>query len=186
MNEETANLMPETASVPAAEQAGIPQLDFAAFPNQIFWLVVCLVILYMIVSRIALPRIEGILDHRKKRIQADLLDAEALNNEAVVLREKNVERLDEARTTAESILAAARSTIREIQETALADASERINSRTAEADARIDEIRRSARDSVAEIAHAAAKEIVSSMLPGRDNATQVSSAVNARANGQKP
>ena len=180
---ETADLdhaMSTESEIEAAEKAGIPQLDFSAFPNQIFWLVVCLVILYLILSRVALPRIEGILEHRKKRIQADILDAEALNNEALELRERNVKRLDEARAKAESIMAAARSDIRELQETALADVGTRIHAQTADAEARLDEIRKSAPENVAEVAHSAALEIVSSMMPGRDTASMVSSAVNAR------
>ena len=181
MTTETGTAAPEFASVPASEQAGIPQLDFSAFPNQVFWLVVCLVILYQIMSRVALPRIEGILEHRKKLIQADLMDAEALNDEAVELRARNIERLDEARASAESITADARSTIREIKETALADASERIDAHTSEAEVRIDEIRRISKDSIAEIAHVAALEIVSKMIPGRDSAVKVSSAIKARS-----
>ena len=45
----------------AAESAGMPQLDFATFPNQIFWLLVALVIIYFVLSKIALPRIGGSL-----------------------------------------------------------------------------------------------------------------------------
>ena len=41
----------------AAEAAGMPQLDFSTFPNQMFWLVVTLVIIYLVLSRVALPRI---------------------------------------------------------------------------------------------------------------------------------
>ena len=35
----------------------MPQLDPAIFPNLIFWLVVALVALYLILSKVALPRI---------------------------------------------------------------------------------------------------------------------------------
>src|SRR3989338_7675403 len=40
-------------------KAGMPQLDFSTFPNQIFWLVVTLLVIYFVLSRIALPRIGG-------------------------------------------------------------------------------------------------------------------------------
>ena len=40
-----------------AEAAGMPQLDFATFPNQIFWLLVTLVVIYLILSRVVLPRV---------------------------------------------------------------------------------------------------------------------------------
>ena len=35
-----------------AEAAGMPQLDFSTFPNQIFWLVVTLVAIYLILNKI--------------------------------------------------------------------------------------------------------------------------------------
>ena len=35
----------------AAESApGMPQLDFSTFPNQIFWLIVTLVVLYLVLT----------------------------------------------------------------------------------------------------------------------------------------
>jgi F-type H+-transporting ATPase subunit b len=45
--------------------AGMPQLDFSTFPNQIFWLVVTLVVIYLILSRVALPRIGAVLAERQ-------------------------------------------------------------------------------------------------------------------------
>ncbi len=42
----------------AAEAGGMPQLDPAAFGTQIFWLVVTLVVIYFVLTKIALPRIE--------------------------------------------------------------------------------------------------------------------------------
>ena len=57
---------------------GMPQLDFSTFPNQIFWLVLTLVVLYFILNRVALPRISGILHDRQRIIQADLNRAEEI------------------------------------------------------------------------------------------------------------
>ena len=44
-----------------AETGGMPQLDFSSWPNQIFWLVITLVAIYLILSRVALPRIASVL-----------------------------------------------------------------------------------------------------------------------------
>ena len=62
----------------AAEAVGMPQLDFSTFPNQIFWLVVALVAIYFILTKIALPRIEGILADRHAAISNDVAAAEEL------------------------------------------------------------------------------------------------------------
>ena len=51
-------------AVAGAAKAGMPQLDFSTFSNQIFWLVITLVVIYFVLSRIALPRIGGALTDR--------------------------------------------------------------------------------------------------------------------------
>ena len=49
------------------DSVGMPQLDFTTFPNQIFWLVVTLIVIYFILTRIALPRIGAVLAERRER-----------------------------------------------------------------------------------------------------------------------
>ena len=53
----------------------MPQLDPAIFPNLIFWLVVALVALYLILSRVALPRIGTVLAERNDAIANDIEQA---------------------------------------------------------------------------------------------------------------
>ncbi|MGB1643236.1 MAG: F0F1 ATP synthase subunit B', partial [Paracoccaceae bacterium] len=53
-----------TSTATEAATPGMPQLDFSTFGNQIFWLVVTLVVIYLILSRVALPRIAGVLAER--------------------------------------------------------------------------------------------------------------------------
>ncbi|HDR27259.1 MAG TPA: F0F1 ATP synthase subunit B', partial [Rhodovulum sp.] len=66
----------------AAEPVGMPQLDFATFPNQIFWLVVTLVVIYFVLSRIALPRIAAVLAERQGTISNDIIAADELKLKA--------------------------------------------------------------------------------------------------------
>ena len=56
--------------------SGMPQLDFSTYGNQIFWLLVTLVVIYLILSRVALPRIAAILNERQGTITNDLAAAE--------------------------------------------------------------------------------------------------------------
>ena len=55
------------ATAEAEKAAGMPQLDFSTWPNQIFWLLVTLVVIYLVLSRVALPRIGAVLADRKAR-----------------------------------------------------------------------------------------------------------------------
>lgn len=70
-------------AIEAGEQkAGMPQLDPAGFASQIFWLAVCFGLLYVLMKRVALPRVAEVLDQRAQRIQSDLEKAERLKAEA--------------------------------------------------------------------------------------------------------
>ena len=172
-----------TDTAATAEQAGIPQLDFGAFPNQIFWLTVFLVILFLIVSRVVLPRIGGIVDQREKRVRNDLEEAGRLDEQAAKLNQETANRLGKAKLEADAILAEARAKAREMQDKAVAEASEAIAARTTVAESRIAEIQDSARESVREIAAAAATEIVNKIVPGHDLDGRVRDAVDLRLNG---
>jgi len=50
----------------------MPQLDFSTFLPQIFWLFLSLSILYLILSRYALPRISDVIEERKDIIAHDI------------------------------------------------------------------------------------------------------------------
>ena len=67
-----------TCTDAAGSAIGMPQLCDAWFGNQIFWLLVTLVVIYFILSRIALPRIAAILAERQGTITNDIAAAEDL------------------------------------------------------------------------------------------------------------
>ncbi|MDP9126841.1 MAG: F0F1 ATP synthase subunit B' [Pseudomonadota bacterium] len=85
----------------AAQKAGLPPLNPHFFVGQIFWLVISFTVLYVLMSRFALPGVARTQDKRQKLIQADLTAAAAANEAAkktIALYEKT---LLEARATAQ-------------------------------------------------------------------------------------
>jgi F-type H+-transporting ATPase subunit b len=67
-----------TAEVHADESHGVfPPFDPATFPSQLLWLAITFGALYVVMSRVALPRLGGILENRKALIDADLAAADA-------------------------------------------------------------------------------------------------------------
>lgn len=52
----------------AGKAVGMPQLDISTWPNQIFWLLVTLLAIYLILTRVALPRIGAVLAERRGTI----------------------------------------------------------------------------------------------------------------------
>ena len=59
----------------------MPQFDPSSFPSQIFWLVIFFALLYLLMSKVALPRMAAVLDRRHKAIESDLSKATALKHE---------------------------------------------------------------------------------------------------------
>ena len=66
----------------SASSGGMPQLNVHDFTPQLAWLVVTFAILYVIVSRVALPRIVSLVDERAAKIAADLDAAQAAKRDA--------------------------------------------------------------------------------------------------------
>lgn len=60
----------------------MPQLDISVFPTQLFWLALIFTALYLILWKVALPRVTEVRESRQVRIESDLEKAEALRTEA--------------------------------------------------------------------------------------------------------
>jgi len=164
------------------EAVGMPQLDFSTWPNQIFWLLVTLAVIYFLLTRIALPRIGAVLADRKGAITSDLAAAEDLKQKALKAEKAYNEALAQARADAAKIVAEARSGIQKDLDAALAKADAQIAAKSAESEVRITEIRDGALAAVTEVAKDTAKEIVAA-LGGKADARSVTVAVTARLKG---
>jgi F-type H+-transporting ATPase subunit b len=147
----------------AAGSGGLPQLDVTTFPNLIFWLVIALVAIYMIVTRIAQPRIGGVLSERAGTITNDIAAAEELKLKAKEAEAAYNKALADARAEAGRIVAAARAEIQAEVDVATAKADAEIAARAAESEKRIGAIREGALAAVREVAADAGREIVSAL-----------------------
>lgn len=165
-----------------AEAAGMPQLDFATFPNQIFWLLVTLVVIYLVLSRVVLPRVGSVLSERQGTITNDLAAAEELKQQAVEAEKAYNKALADARAEAQKIAAEAKAEIQAELDIAISKADAEIAAKSAEAEAAIAEIRKGSVESVKKVATDTAKEIVATMGIKAD-AKSVAAAVAARIKG---
>ena len=165
-----------------ASGAGMPQLDFSTFPNQIFWLLVTLVVIYFVLSRVALPRIGSVLAERKGTITNDLAAAEELKQKAVGAEKAYNDALVSARAEAAKIVAAAKADIQKDLDKALAKADAEIAAKAAESEKRIAEIRAGAMEAVTEVAKDTAEALVTA-LGGTADAKAVTAAVTEALKG---
>ncbi len=89
----------------------MPQLIFADYPPQIFWLVVTFAILYILMAYVALPRVESVLEERRKRIADDLEAAERSKKDSEAVIAQYEAALAQARSRAQAISADTRTRV---------------------------------------------------------------------------
>ena len=167
---------------PSGSAIGMPQLCADWIPNQVFWLLVTLVVIYFVLSRIALPRIASVLAERSGTITNDIAAAEELKLKAQEAEAAYEQALKDARAEAARIVASTKADIQADLDAELAKADAQISEKTAESEAAIAEIRDGAVKSVTEVAKDTAKELVAA-LGGSADANTVDATVTARMKG---
>ena len=143
---------------------------------------ITLVVIYLILSRIALPRIASVLSERQGTITNDLAAAEDLKAKAQEAEAAYEKALIDARAEANRIAAETKESIQADLNAAIAEADEKIAAKAAESEKAIAEIRAGALDSIKVVAKDTAKEIVAAM-GGKADAKTITAAVTARMKG---
>src|SRR5271167_2661754 len=87
---------------PAGHKA-FPPFQSQHFPSQLLWLGVSFALLYVLMAKIALPRIGAILAERSKRIGDDLAAAERLKERSDAAQAAYRKSLADARARAKTI-----------------------------------------------------------------------------------
>jgi F-type H+-transporting ATPase subunit b len=82
-----------------------PPFQGETFPSQIFWLVLCFVALYVLLSRVALPRLGGTIAARNAKIEGDLETANRARNESEAAQAAYEKALADARAKAQALAA---------------------------------------------------------------------------------
>lgn len=166
-----------------AAESGMPQLDIAMYPNLIFWLVVSLLLLYFILTRVALPRISSVLAERSDAVSNDLEQAQLLKRRAEEAEAAYNAALAKARDEAHGIAAETKAEINRELSVLMAKADAEIAVKSADSESRIGEIRDSAVKSVEEVARETARDIVAAFLPGGADEAAVNAAITDRMKG---
>jgi F-type H+-transporting ATPase subunit b len=143
------------------------------FWSQLFWLAVVFGIIFFVVGRGMVPKIQSTIDLRDQRIAQDLADAEAARVEADRLEASYRERMDASRFDAMKLTAAAKSEVAKAIEKRIAKADAANQAKLDKASQKIRAARESAR---AEILGAAAEmtqdvaDKVAGLKVGKDEA----------------
>lgn len=116
----------------------MPQLEFADFLPQLFWLAVSFILLYVLMSRFALPKVATVLVERDRQIEEDLARAERLKAEADETLKAYAVALTDARTEAQNLHRQASAEISALAAKREQAFAAEIGARTREAEERIE------------------------------------------------
>ena len=149
-------------------KAPFPPFEKSTFASQLVSLLIAFVALYLIVSRIALPRVGSLLDERQNAIDGDLAAAQKLKDESDAALKAYESELAAARSRAQAISAETREKLNAASDAERKTLEEQLSLKLAEAEKTIASTRETAMSNVRGIAADAAGAIVqrlSGVLP---------------------
>jgi F-type H+-transporting ATPase subunit b len=156
-----------------------PPFDSKTFPSQLFWLVVCFVLLYVITARLVQPRVSGIIDGRRKQMAGDLAEASRFKAESERAMAAYEKALADARTRAQTIATETRDRLQAEAERNRKSLEGQLNVRLAEAERQIASAKSAAMANVRGIAAEAAAAIVTRLAGVTAPEPAVTAAVDA-------
>jgi F-type H+-transporting ATPase subunit b len=120
--------------IPASEHGrGFPPFDAQTFASQLFWFALAFIALYLLMSRIALPRVGSILEARRQRVESDLAEAQRLKSESDAAIAANEKALAEARGRAQTLANETREKAAKAAEARRKEVDAKLQARIAEA-----------------------------------------------------
>ena len=185
MAESHGNAKGTTAHTEAdgGHKAPFPPFQKDTFASQLVSLLVAFVALYLIVSRIALPRVGGLLDERQNKIEGDLAAAQRLRDESDAALKAYESELASARSRAQAIGAETREKLNAASEAERKTLEERLSVKLAEAEKTIAATREAAMSKVRSIASDAAIAIVQRLTGVAPDRRSVNKAVDTTLKG---
>lgn len=115
----------------------MPQLEPAFWPTQLIWLAITFGVLYLVIWRIALPRIADVLEARQRKLDDDLKKASALKDEAAAILAEYEKTRATAQASAQAALQKAQAEMKAEAERQGHALAVKLGQQTEEAEARI-------------------------------------------------
>ena len=171
----------------AAESGGMPQLNPEFWISQIFWLTLTFGILYVVLSKLILPKISANLELRKSQIQDNIEAAEKQ-------REDSESKLKEYDEVVLKSKLEAKNIFKDAREKALKDINSKkeildkqINEEIKKAEQEIEFLRKSAPEKINRIAIDASSDLIKKLIGTEINSSSISAIVDdlSKRNGDK-
>ncbi|AMW34592.1 F0F1 ATP synthase subunit B' [Haematospirillum jordaniae] len=155
----------------------MPQFEPSTFASQLFWLAVTFTLLYVLVSRYAIPRLGEIMEQRQRTVEDDLDRAKLLKAETETSIRAYEKALTDARSKAQDLLRQAQEEVTRQAEIRNREVSVRLAAQIRDGEDRIAKARDAALVSVRDLASVVASDAAAKLSGVAFDAERVRSAV---------
>ena len=161
------------------EKEGMPQLNFKSplTISQVVWGAIIFTLLYMLLSRWALPKVASVVEDRRTRIGGDLDTARAAKTEADAAVAELTEATRRARSESQAAIAWATQQAKAEAATRTAAMNETLDAQLSEAEGRIAAARNTAMGALRQVAGDTATAVVTRLTGQAPDSAQVDRAV---------
>ena len=164
--------------IPAGERGkNFPPFDKSTFASQLVWFVIFFVALYVIIARLAIPRIGGIIEARRNRVDGDIAEASRLKEQSDQALKAYEKSLADARNRAQALGNETRDALNAQAEDARKKLEGELNATLAEAEKTIASTKAAAMSNVTGIAVDTAAAIVQQLIGTAPSGGTVEAAV---------
>ncbi len=171
----------------AAEKAGMPQLNPEFWISQIFWLTLTFGILYVVLSKVILPKISGNLELRKSQIQENIEAAEKQRENSEIKLKEYDEIILKSKLEAKNILKEAKEKVIKDITSKKEKLDKQINEEIKKAEQEIEVLKKGAPEKINKIAIETSSMLVKKLIGADINNSSISAIVDdlSKRNGDK-
>jgi F-type H+-transporting ATPase subunit b len=159
------------------KQGGLPQLDPTWFPSQLFWLAATFVVMYLIVARALLPKIQYVMDARESKRNGDLDAAAEMKSQAAKAQADYESSLKSARADAQKMVAEVTASIKQKAEEKNRDLDASLTAKIAASEKEITEAMQKAMENLKPAAAEVSAMVLEVILQKKVDAKAVEAAV---------
>ena len=174
-------IAPSIAFAAGDASGGLPQLDIATWPNQLFWLLITFVILFLLMNYVVTPRISVVLESRRDKIAGDLEKAKEADSDAKAMQVTYENALASARADASDKAQAATKAANDKVAAAEAEMAKKLAKKLATAEKKLATMRDEAMANLNDVATEVAQETVQQLIGVKATKAEVTKQVKAAA-----
>ena len=171
----------------SAESGGMPQLNPEFWISQIFWLTISFGILYIVLSKLILPKISSNLELRKSQIQENIETADKQRNSSELKLKEYNEIINKTKIDAKNIFKNAKEKCLKDINTKKETLDKQINLEIDKAEKEIETLKKGAPEKINKIVIETSSELIKKLIGTEVNNSSISAIVDdlSKRNGNK-